>query len=74
MSDAVEKLKPELVRLTEDERADLAHFLLSSLDDTDADSSDFAETLDRRSEELKSGAVAGIPSEEVLERLRAKYP
>ena len=74
MSDAVEKLKPELARLTEDERADLAHFLLSSLDDADSDGSEFAVMLDRRSEELKSGAATGIPAEQVLERLRAKYP
>lgn len=74
MSDAVEKLKSQLARLTEDERADLAYFLLSSLDEAEADSNEFAEVLNRRSEELSSGAVAGIPAEEVLERLRAKYP
>jgi putative addiction module component (TIGR02574 family) len=74
MSEATEKLKPQLARLTDDERADLASFLLSSISDGDGESSDLTQLLDRRSHEMRSGQVAGVPAEEVLESLRTQYP
>ena len=74
MSEAAERLKPELSRLSDEERADLAYFLISSLDGTESEVGDMAELLDRRSEELRSGTVVGVPAEEALGRLRAKYP
>jgi len=74
MSEAIEKLKPELSRLSDDERADLAFYLLSSLESAQSDLSDATELLDRRARELRSGAVEGIPAEDVMERLRAEFP
>lgn len=74
MADFVEKIKPELARLTEGERADLAHFLLASLGDAEVDAAELAGVLDRRSSELRSGAVDAVPESQVMARLRAKYP
>jgi len=74
MSEATDKLKPELALLTDDERADLAYFLLSSISDDEGEFGELTELLDRRSQELRSGKVAGVPAEDVLEKLRTKYP
>lgn len=74
MSDATERLKPQLARLTDDERADLASFLLSSITDDEGEPGDLTQLLDRRSHELRSGEVTGVPAEEILRRLRTKYP
>ena len=74
MSETIDRLKPELARLTKDERADLASFLLSSLDEGETDVVVSRELLERRSAELRSGDAVGVPGEEVLERLRKRFP
>lgn len=71
-----EKLKSELTQLPIDDRAELASFLIESLDegaDPDAEAAWDAE-LARRSEEIRSGKVVGVPAEKVFAELRAKYP
>jgi putative addiction module component (TIGR02574 family) len=75
MTDAAERLKPELARLSPHERAELARFLINSLDegaDADADAAWDAE-LARRMEEITGGRVAGEPVDAVFAELRAKY-
>ena len=75
MSQATEQLKEELARLSEQDRAELAYFLLRSLDgpeDTDYEAAWDAE-LARRDEEIMSGKVTGEPAEQVFSRLREKY-
>ena len=71
-----EKLKSELARLPIEDRAELASFLIGSLDegaDSDAEAAWDAE-LARRAEEIRTGKVVGVPAEKVFADLRAKYP
>ncbi len=74
MAGAVEKLKSELATLTNRERAELAQFLIRSLDkgqDEDAEAAWDAE-LTRRVREIKSGNAVGKPAEQVFAELRDK--
>lgn len=75
MSD-IESIKDQLRRLGNEERAELAQFLIESLDpepDPEAPAA-WDRELGRRVEEIKSGCVTGIPAEDVPARLRGKYP
>jgi putative addiction module component (TIGR02574 family) len=70
-----EKMRMELTSLTEIERADLARFLIQSLDsgpDADAEVAWDAE-LERRGDEIESGSESGEPADKVFSELRAKY-
>jgi putative addiction module component (TIGR02574 family) len=81
MAVAIEKLKAELGELTEQERADLAHFLLVSLDKApaglDGEESQIEEAwaaeLGRRGEEIESDKAVGKPADQLFNELRAKY-
>lgn len=59
--------------LDEGDRADLAALILDSLDGADPNDSDEDSLTEakRRGEELKSGAVKGIPEEEFMAEFRA---
>ena len=75
MSEAVERLKPHLARLSAQDRAALASFLIHSLDegeDADAEAAWDVE-LARRVEAIKSGKAIGIPANKVFADLREKY-
>jgi putative addiction module component (TIGR02574 family) len=75
MNQTVEKLKAELEKLTSEERAELAHYLIHSLDaeeDADAEASWQAE-LDRRSAQIRSGQASGKPAPQVFQELREKH-
>ena len=75
MSITAEKIRSEIAGLNDFERAELAHFLIRTLDrdsDADAETSWDAE-LSRRSEEIKSGRAVGEPAEKVFSELREKY-
>jgi putative addiction module component (TIGR02574 family) len=76
MATAMEELKAELAGLTEHERAELAHFLLNSLDgasdDADAEAAWDAE-LARRADEIQRGTAVGKPAGQVFAELREKY-
>ncbi len=75
MSATAEKIRGELVALSPEERAELAHFLIRSLDgaaDSDAEQAWDAE-LSRRADEIRSGTATGQPAEEVFAELRAKH-
>jgi hypothetical protein len=75
MTDTAERLKWELERLSTRERAELARFLLHSLEDgADADAPAVWEAeLVRRAEEILAGDAGGERAEETLAQLRAKY-
>lgn len=76
MTALAEKLNTELDQLPIEDRAELASFLIQSLDegaDPDAQAAWDVE-LARRAEELRTGKVVGIPAEKVFADLRAKYP
>jgi len=72
----MENLKAELAGLTEQERAELAHFLLDTLDDTKADADIEAAwdaELARRADEIQRATAVGKPADQVFAELRAKY-
>ncbi|NJL38709.1 MAG: addiction module protein [Leptolyngbyaceae cyanobacterium RM2_2_4] len=75
MSETAEKLKIELSRLPVQERAELAYFLIHSLDDEvdyDVESAWDIE-LTRRMQEIDEGTASGKPSGQVFTELREKY-
>lgn len=75
MTAMAEKLKVQLSQLSAQERAELAHFLINSLDegvDADAEAAWDAE-LARRLEEIRSGNAVGEPAGQVFAELRKKY-
>jgi putative addiction module component (TIGR02574 family) len=77
MTETAEHLKAALSQLSREDRAALARFLITSLDEDEADADDddaWAAEIQRRVEEIDSGKESGIPVEEVLAELRAKYP
>ena len=75
MTEVVEELKSQLETLTNRERAELAQFLILSLDqeqDEDAESLWNVE-LTRRATEIKTGKAVGKRAEQVFAELREKY-
>jgi putative addiction module component (TIGR02574 family) len=70
-----ERLKVELSHLPAPERAELAHFLIHSLDEeTDADAENAWDAeLARRMAEIRGGKAIGEPAERVFAELREKY-
>jgi len=74
MSETAERLKSELSQLLPKERAELAHFLLHSLDEADPDvEAAWDVELERRIQEIQSGDAVGEPVEKVFADLRKKY-
>ncbi len=75
MAEVTEKLKSQLSLLSAGERAELAHFLIHSLDGgTDPDAEDAWDTeLARRMDDIRSGKAVGEPVEKVFAELREKY-
>jgi putative addiction module component (TIGR02574 family) len=71
MSQSLQELKDASSALPESERAELARFLLHSLDDgEEADArADWLALAQQRMAEVKAGTVVGIPAEEVLRGL-----
>jgi putative addiction module component (TIGR02574 family) len=77
MSETAEKLKSELAALPTEDRAELAYYLLRSLD-PELDADDNVEAawdaeLARRGAEINSGQAEWRPTEDVFARLREKY-
>ena len=75
MTETAEKLKAQLSQLSMQERAELAHFLIHSLDedvDADAEAAWDAE-LARRMEEIRAGKAVGELADTVFAELRKKY-
>ena len=75
MTQIAEQLKQQLIRLSAQDRAELAQFLIGSLEqDEDPDAEEvWSRELDKRTEEIESGRVVGKPAEEVFARLRERY-
>jgi putative addiction module component (TIGR02574 family) len=75
MTETAEKLKAQLSQLSMQERAELAHFLIHSLDedvDADAEAAWDAE-LARRMGEIRNGTAVGELADIVFAELRKKY-
>lgn len=75
MSVAAEKLKSQLAGLSAAERAEMAHFLILSLEETvDADADRLWDAeLNRREQEIREGTAQGEPWEKASAELRKKY-
>ncbi len=75
MSVSADEWKTELSRLPTKERAELARFLIDSLDrQTDADADEAWEAeLSRRAEGIRSGKAQGKPVDEAMTELRGKH-
>jgi putative addiction module component (TIGR02574 family) len=67
------EIEAAVMKLDEGDRADLAAMILDSLDGADPNDSDQDSLTEakRRGEELRSGAVKGIPEEEFMAEFRA---
>ena len=67
--------KSRLVKLSPEDRAALAHFLIESLDHEKDAAVEAAwdEELKRRADEIRSGEMVGEPAAQVFRELRAKY-
>ncbi|GAB1538709.1 hypothetical protein NUACC21_13730 [Scytonema sp. NUACC21] len=75
MTETAEKLKLELSQLSLQERAELAHFLIHSLDEGVNDDVETAwdTELTQRLEDIHSGIAIGEASDRVFSQLREKY-
>jgi len=72
MTNALESLKSQLFALPTRERAELAHFLIETLEtesDTDVDAAWDSE-INRRIAEIQDGRVVGKSAEQVFAELR----
>ena len=75
MSKIAEKLKLELSKLSVKERAELAHFLIHSLDEGIDDDVETAwdRELSFMLEDIQNGTAIGEPSSQLFSELREKY-
>ena len=75
MTQAVEQLKSQASNLSAPERADLAYFLLTSLEpEEDGVEEAWRAEIARRVAQIRSGQATGRPADEVLAELRVRYP
>ncbi len=70
MKPVVEDVVRQALKLDENDRAEVAARLLDSLEEVDTEAEDiWSAELERRAAELESGAVQGVPWEDLRERL-----
>ncbi|HEV3386727.1 MAG TPA: addiction module protein [Gemmata sp.] len=72
MSEVAEKIKSELLALSEEERIEIANFLYETISTQEDD--ELEAELDRRRAEHESGKDPGIPAEEFFRELRENRP
>jgi len=75
MSLLLQEVANRALDLPSEERAELAHKLIVSLDDdTDKDvETAWDAEIERRVKEIKGGKAKGRPAEDILAEIRAKY-
>mgnify|MGYP000918992491 CR=1 FL=1 len=78
MSETAERVKADLLALPVAEQLELLVALEDALPPPPGGAApgtaEFDAMLARRIDELRTGKVKGVPAEEVMARLRAKYP
>lgn len=75
MSSTLEQLKATLGNLSTDDRADLAEYLLQTLDsETASIRSEWLAVAKRRMDDIRAGKIVGVPAEEVVEGLLESKP
>lgn len=74
MTNALEALQAEVLRLSPADRARLLDRLIASLDvDSDAEAA-WDALADKREQELETGAVRSVPLDVAIARLEARFP
>ena len=73
MSAKIEILEAEAMQLSPGERARLIERLISSLDIDPEVEEAWAAEVERRNEEIESGAVSLLPGPETLAKLKAEF-
>lgn len=73
MPPTVEMVEADALQLTPAERADLIERLITSLDADPRVEAAWAEEVERRYAEIKSGAVTPLPGPETLAELEAEF-
>lgn len=78
MTGVAAKLIPLLEPLDASDRAELASWLFDSIEETAPDLDEaynraWDKELERRSKEIHSGSVVGVPADEVFAEIRSKY-
>jgi putative addiction module component (TIGR02574 family) len=74
MTPTLQELKDASATLPPTQRAELAHFLLQSLDpDEDGWAEAWQEELSHRLNDIRSSKVVGVPTDEVLKQLRERH-
>jgi putative addiction module component (TIGR02574 family) len=75
MAATVEKITQDALRLSERERAELAHRILVSLEDAAEENVDEAwdAEIEKRVDRIKEGTAKGRPADEVFRDIRARY-
>ena len=75
MTPVLQKIKNQAIALPLEERAELAHELILSLDETAGTDVENAwdSEIKKRVEKIKSGKAKGRPAENILAEIRAKY-
>lgn len=72
---SVERYKTQLEKLSRAERAELAYFLLSSLEpEEEGAAAAWDAEISRRVTEIRNGEAKGKPAEQVFAELRERYP
>ena len=75
MNTAMDEFKDLLLGLPPEERAELAHSLLSTLGpNEDGVEAEWDAEASRGAEEIQSGRAGGRPADELLADLRERYP
>jgi putative addiction module component (TIGR02574 family) len=75
MSNDVELIKPQLKQLSAQDRAELAYFLISTLEPEEEGVDDAWDAeIAKRVAEIHAGIASGKPADEVFARLRVLYP
>lgn len=75
MSLMLQEVTNKALDLPPEERAELAHELIVSLDDVIDNQAEAAwdAEIERRVQEIKTGRAKGRPAEDILAEIRAKY-
>ena len=74
MSNTLEALQAEVLRLSPADRARLLDRLIASLDvDSDAEAA-WDDLADKREQELETGAVRSVPLDVAIARLEVRFP
>ncbi len=69
----LEDFKSQLEDLSKEERADLAYFLLQTLEPAEEGAAAWDTEISRRVDEIRSGQATGKPAEQVFVELRERY-